>query len=128
MKIFKNISDNPGQNEKYGNLKFNKINQKLSSCKPALDLLFLSGFKKSKNDKRLIWINTNDNIRIMQHIQNELQSHITSHDNISSVITQNDNPEQPQQSIKSQQSQQVSNTPIILTFFFLSLAIKRKHC
>ena len=106
MKIFKNIRNNPGQSEKYGNLKFDKINEKLSTCKPALDLLFLSGFEKSENNKRLIWINTNNNMNMMQNIQNELQSN-TIHDTSSSAMTSMNNPQQSQHSNNNPQSQQV---------------------
>ena len=112
MKIFKNIRNNPGQTEKYGNLKFDKINKKLSSCKPALDLLFLSGFEKTKNNKRLIWMNTNNNMIMIQHIQHELQSNTIGDNNMSSLTVQSDNPKQSKQSNTEQQSQQVENTPI----------------
>ena len=110
------MRNNPGQREKYGNLKFEKINQKLSSCKPALDLLFLSGFKTSENNQRLIWANTNDNIIMIQKIQNELQSNTTADNNTSSVTPQS-NVEQPEQCNNVQQSQQVSNTQINRTLF-----------
>ena len=62
--------------QKYGNLHFKKINKKFSKCKPALDLLFVSGFKKSEDGKRLIWTheNNSNNILLINHIQNELNS------------------------------------------------------
>ena len=61
---------------------FGKINKKLSKCKPALDLLYLSGFQKSDNNKRLTWSNTNNNndIILLNRIHNELKS-MTSNDN-----------------------------------------------
>ena len=74
LKICNNIANNPTQIGKYGDLHFEKINKKLSKCKPAMDLLFLSGFTKSNNSKRLVWTNTQNNIMILEHIQNALKS------------------------------------------------------
>ena len=81
LKIYKNLSNNPNEIEKYGDLNFYKIDQKLSSCKPAMDLLFLSGFTKSQNNNRLIWTNTNNNIMMVNHIQNALQSSSSNYNN-----------------------------------------------
>ena len=70
LKISKNILDNPTQISKYGNLNFEKINKKLSNCKPALDLLFIAGFviKTSDNEKRLIWSDTEEHMTILHYI------------------------------------------------------------
>ena len=67
-KIYGNIINNPTQTSKYGNLNLAKINEKLSTCKPALKLLYLSGFEKSKDNTRLIWKNANDNMNILHFI------------------------------------------------------------
>ena len=77
LKIYKNIINNPKETKKYGDLHFGKIKQKLSKCQPAMDLLLLSGFKKSNNDTRLIWTDENDNkIVLLNHIQTKLKSMI----------------------------------------------------
>ena len=70
--------NNPTQIQKYGDLHFGKISQKLSKCKPALGLLLSSGFEKSNNDTRLIWTDANNNIILLNHIQTELKSMIVN--------------------------------------------------
>lgn len=70
--MLKNIVNNPSQTQKFGNLNYDKINKKLLSCKPALQLLFISEFKKSVSDNnqtRLIWNNTTENMTILYSIQ-----------------------------------------------------------
>ena len=74
LKIYQNIINNPSETEKYGDLNFKKISKRLSKCKPALDLLLLSGFEKSSNNRRLIWKNTQNNILILKHMNNSLKS------------------------------------------------------
>ena len=92
--------------EKYGNLHFGKINKKLTKCIPALKLLFLTGFKKSKDDKRLIWTNTKNNFMIIKYVKNALQSNTND--------PQNDNSE-PLPAIMIPQTMQVG---IIKSKFF----------
>lgn len=65
MKIFTNIINNP-QISKYGNLNYQKIKNKLSECKPALQLLFISGFVIK--DERLIWTNNDEAMNKMQNM------------------------------------------------------------
>ena len=48
--------------------------KKLSNCEPAWKLLLLSGFEAKQNNKRLIWVDTNDNMNILKQIQNALES------------------------------------------------------
>ena len=60
---------------KYGNLNFEKIKDKLSNCKPALQLSYIVGFciKTYDDYKRLIFIKTSENmrkIRIVMQILN----------------------------------------------------------
>ena len=86
-KIYQNISNNPSQTQKYGDLHYEKINKKLSKCKPAMELLFLSGFEKSNNNKRLIWRNTQNNMTILKHIHNKLIS-ISDNGNTSVIAQQ----------------------------------------
>ena len=73
---------NPTQIQKYGDLHFGKINKKLSKCKPGLDLLLASGFKKSTDNKRLIWteVNNNNNIILLNRLQNELRSMVADNE------------------------------------------------
>lgn len=72
LKILSNIKGNPSKISKYGNLNFDKINQKLLNCKPALQLLFVAGFsvENSEDTARLIWSNSKEN---MEQISNILQ-------------------------------------------------------
>ena len=58
---------------KYGNLHSKKIHNKLSKCKPALDLLFIVGFKISNNNKRLIWSNTTNNLVLISYLYDQMQ-------------------------------------------------------
>ena len=72
LKILSKIINNPTQTQKYGDLHLQKISQKLSHCKPGMRLLLLSGFKKSQNNKRLIWANTDENMKLLKHIHTKL--------------------------------------------------------
>ena len=74
LKIFGNIQNNPSQIEKYGDLHARKINDKLNKCKPALNLLYIAGFKKSNDSTRLIWTNNNNNMESLKYIHQTLQS------------------------------------------------------
>ena len=74
LKIFRNIIKNPSQIAKYGDLHAHRINDKLNKCKPALNLLYIAGFKKTNNNTRLIWTNTNNNIETLKYIHQTLQS------------------------------------------------------
>ena len=100
LKIFENIINHPTQTEKYGNLNLIKITNKLSGCKPAMKLLLLSGFEAKENNKRLIWTNTANNMMILKHLQNTLESMTET---IS--ITQDETSKQTQ-STSHQQTQQ----------------------
>ena len=84
--ICDNIINNPSQTEKFGKLNFDEINKKLTSCKPALDLLFIAGFNKLSidNKTRLLWTNTNDNLtnltlihQILSLNNEQRETHIT---------------------------------------------------
>ena len=103
MKIFQNVMNNPSQTEKYGNLNLNKITNKLSNCKPVLQLLLLSGFEAKENNTRLIWTNTNENISILKHVQNTIQSMIDT-----DPTTSNDTSNQHIQTINQQAPQDIS--------------------
>ena len=74
LKICDNIMNNPSQIQKYGNLHARKINDKLQKCKPAMNLLYIAGFKKLNNNTRLVWTNTNNNIKSLINIHQTLQS------------------------------------------------------
>ena len=104
LKIYKNIINNPNQIKKYGDLHFGKISKKLSKCEPALDLLLLSGFRKSNNDTRLIWTDgDNNNIVLLNHIQTKLKSMINDDILISPINT-----------VQSEQSQACYHTHVSL--------------
>ena len=66
--------NNPSQIAKYGNLNTHRINDKLNKCKPALNLLHIAGFRKSNDNTRLIWPNTNNNVQSLKYIHQSLQS------------------------------------------------------
>ena len=72
MKIFDNILLNPSEISKYGNLNFDRINDKLKlfQCRPALKILFVVGFvvKNIDNKQRLIWKNTTGNMKQIETI------------------------------------------------------------
>ena len=85
LRIYENIIQNPSQIKKYNNLNAKRIHQILSKCKPAYNLLLISGFNKTKNNTRLIWENTNNNVIVMQHVYNKLQSIITAKTTTSST-------------------------------------------
>ena len=101
-KICQNLINNPTQTQKYGHLNFDKINKKLSKCKPAMDLLYLSGFIKSNNNRRFIWQNTQNNMTMLKHIQNALKSINTNNNNNDIAF-----PSQQTQSIQVEKTQQV---------------------
>ena len=102
MKIVKNIINHPSKTQKYGDLKLRTIVQKLTKCEPALKLLFLCGFKKSENNKRLIWSDTNNNIMKLRHIKIKLSMMLNNSASISKVNTK-------EVSIRSGISQQTAN-------------------
>ena len=60
--------------QKYADLNLQSINQKLSQCKPAYNLLFVAGFKKSNNNTRLKWINTYHNVIALKKVHDALQT------------------------------------------------------
>ena len=73
LSVFEKIINNPMEISKYGNLNYNKINNKLSNCKPGLKLLLLAGFTvkhlNQDDDKpRLIFENTKENMIKMINI------------------------------------------------------------
>ena len=99
-KVLGKIINNPTQIHKYGDLHFEKISKKLSKCKPGLNVLYLAGFKKSQNNTRLLWMNTNNNMTILKHIHDTLITMNTTKpmkENIPSYRTNNN--QQPQQDI-----------------------------
>ena len=105
LKIYKNIMNNPTEMKKYGDLHSGKINKKLSKCKPAFDLLLLSGFRKANNDTRLIWTSNNNdsNVMLLKHIQNQLKS-ILDDDNSNNIDSNESKQAEP---VTTQQMQQV---------------------
>ena len=109
LKISTNIINNPTQTNKYGDLHLQKITQKLSKCNPIVDLLFMSGFQKSENNKRLIWINTANNMNILKHVHNTLSTMInptTNNANLRDIVNEN------QQSQNNGLNQLLSNPSI----------------
>ena len=112
IKILGNIINNPTQTQSYGDLNFKKLNVKLSKCKPALGLLVLCGFSKSQNNRRLIWRNTKNNIKILKHIHDtlitmKLPIEITGN-NISNKTNNNQQPKQEDTSLKPLSDNQLS--------------------
>ena len=89
LKIITNIINHPSQTQKYSNLNSNRIKQKLTKCQPALKLLWLCGFEKSDNNKRLIWTNTNNNMLILRHTKIKLSSMSNTHSSISNINPDN---------------------------------------
>ena len=90
LKIFNNIISNPSDIAKYGDLNFEKIKANLSKCLPALKLLFIAGFivKDNENEeKRLIWINTKENIKQMRNITEILKLNSTELDTFICLLT-----------------------------------------
>ena len=73
-KICRNILGNPSQIQKYGNLNAERIKAKLSKCRPALNVLFIIGFKKSNDCTRFIWTNNEENSKALHDAHNKLQS------------------------------------------------------
>ena len=78
MKILSKIINNPTQTQKYGNLHGLKMMQKFAKCKPAGDLLLLSGFQPSNDNKRLIWTNTTNNMKKLKYIHATLSTMLDS--------------------------------------------------
>ena len=74
LTVCRNLINNPSQTQKYGNLNAKRIQSKLSQCKPAINLLFIAGFRKSNNSTRLIWTNTNNNARALQNVYDKLKA------------------------------------------------------
>ena len=74
LKISEKIMNNPSMTAKYGNLNSSKIHNKLSKCKPALDLLFIVGFKRSNDNARLIWTKTKSNFELIANLNDSLKS------------------------------------------------------
>ena len=72
-KILGNLCTSP-TNVKFGDLNHAKINKKLSTCKPALSLLFAAGFARSANGERLKWKDTQHNRRHLADIFGALQA------------------------------------------------------
>ena len=70
MQISENLLHNQSQIEKYANLDAIEIKHKLSSCQPALNLLFIAGFAEINidNNPRLVWCNTTENMINLQNI------------------------------------------------------------
>merc|ERR1712228_445438 len=75
-KIFRNLLNHLSETNKFGNLKLQKIRNKLSQCQPAFDLLILSGFEEaeSDDDTRLIWKNSDESLKLLKQIYNALRS------------------------------------------------------
>ena len=84
-KILYNILKNPFETSKSGTINLKRIENKLSNCKPALQLLFLVGFvtKTIEDKQRLVWISTQENLEQMKEVQSLLR---LSLDQIDTVI------------------------------------------
>ena len=78
IKIFTNIINNPTNTQKYGDLHALKMMKKFARCKPAGDLLLLSGFQPSNDNKRLIWTKTTNNMMKIRYIYTTLSTMIDS--------------------------------------------------
>ena len=72
LKIYTNLINNPNQTQKYGDLNVNKMAKKLSKCKPAIQLLAISGFEINETETRCIWKNTTKNVTLIKHIKSIL--------------------------------------------------------
>ena len=118
LKIFGNIINNPSQTQKYGNLHSNKIMNKLTKCKPGLRLLLLSGFEATENNKRLIWMNTNNNMLKLKNIQNTLKSMIDT-----KSITINNMPNKT----KSQTNNEHDITQLITNIILSEKQVRKIH-
>lgn len=59
---------NPSELDKYGTLNFIKVAKRLTNCTPALELFFIVGFdfRYIDNQQKLIWNNTENNMRIIK--------------------------------------------------------------
>ena len=90
MKIFTKIINNPTQTQKYGNLHSLKMMQKFAKCKPAGDLLLLSGFTPSNDKKRLIWTYNTNNMMKLQYIHATLSTMIDSSSSMKTTNSQID--------------------------------------
>ena len=122
LKVFNNIINNPTQLRKYGNLNFGKMKKRLSSCKPAFDLLILSGFKTSENDKKLIWTNTNNNMEMMKSIHDILVSMNITNSTQAQIIPPNT--QQPQLNLTQMITNMLlNNAPVQYDLFDLNASI-----
>eukprot|EP01084_Bolivina_argentea_P020279 37728_1 len=74
LKIMKNILNNLSEIQKYGNLNFQKIEEKLSKCKPGLYLLFMIGFKITNNGQRLMFVSNNNSIKTLKNVYYSLKT------------------------------------------------------
>ena len=113
LKIFSNIINHPTKLEKYGDLHAKKINQKLSECGPAGELLSFSGFTLSNDETRLMWTQTDENLMIIKHIYNTLSSMI----NPAATTDINQNQSPPQSLFQQMQHNSIKskNVDTILT-------------
>ena len=68
-------------NPKFGDLNHAKITKKLSSCIPALSLLFAAGFARSADGERLKWKDTQSNRKRLADIYGALQAKEDQQDN-----------------------------------------------
>ena len=64
----------------------------MTKCEPAFQLLIQSGFRKSANNKRLIWTNDNNNMISLKHIQNVLKSMVDDTEPITGNVTSKQQP------------------------------------
>ena len=76
-----NIIKHQQELNKYGELNYIKIRKKLSACPPAINLLFLVGFTKSKQETRLQWIHTNTNLQILTKVYKTLIAILNNNNN-----------------------------------------------
>ena len=72
-KILSNLRASP-TNAKFGDLNNAKITKKISSCSPALSLLFAVGFVRSADGERLKWKDTQHNRKRLSDIYSALQA------------------------------------------------------
>jgi len=78
-KIFSNILSNP-HDQKFRDLNFSKIRQKLEKCKPAFYMLYCAGFGQSPDGSRLQWQNTTVTMKLLQAANTGLQGKISGVD------------------------------------------------
>eukprot|EP01084_Bolivina_argentea_P253780 426422_1 len=107
-KIFENILSHLSELEKYGDLNFVKIRTKFEKCKPALNLLFIAGFKESNDGQRLRWQYDEDRIKSLRNVSNTLQAKLNNK-NVYDLIDQKEQLIPPQESTKMQAIEQLVN-------------------